>query len=96
MALFMVVERFKGGTPAAVGERFKRCGRMIPEGSGASYVASWMWADGAGCYQIMEAPRREALDGWMASWADLGDFIVVEVMSSADYWAKALAWLTSF
>jgi hypothetical protein len=88
MALFMIVEKFKGGNAAAVGERFKRCGRMIPEGQGVEYVSSWMWADGAGCYQIMRAPDRGALDPWMANWADLGEFEVIEVMVSADFWAE--------
>ncbi len=30
--LYMVIEKFKGGSPDAVGERFRRDGRMMPEG----------------------------------------------------------------
>jgi len=28
--LFMVIERFKGGNPKPIGERFRRDGRMLP------------------------------------------------------------------
>lgn len=84
--LFMVVERFRGGDAAAVGARFRERGRMMPEGAGLVYVASWMGADGACCYQLMEAPGRGAFDGWIANWADLVEFEVVEVVESAAYW----------
>jgi len=30
--LFMVIERFKHGDPKPIGERFRRGGRMLPEG----------------------------------------------------------------
>jgi hypothetical protein len=85
--LFMVIERFKPGKRDAIGERFKRCGRMLPEG--VVYVASWL-EEGSGelCFQLMEAARREDLDPWMAKWNDLGDFEVHPVLSSADYWAR--------
>lgn len=86
--LFMVIERFKQGNLAAVGERFKRCGRMMPDGAGVSYVSSWMEAGGACCYQIMEAPDRASLDPWIANWSDLVEFEVVPVMTSAEFWTK--------
>jgi hypothetical protein len=85
--LYMVIERFRGGDPGAVGARFRERGRLIPEGSGVEYVSSWMGADGAVCYQLMEAPGRAALDGWIAAWADLVEFEVVEVVASAEYWS---------
>lgn len=85
--LIMITERFKGGDWRAVGERFKERGRMIPEGSGVSYVASWMRRDGAGCFQIMEAPTALALEPWMAAWRDLAEFDVVPVQTSAEFWA---------
>ena len=85
--LFMVVERFKDGGPARVGERFAARGRMMPEDAGVAYVASWMAADGSCCYQIMEAPDRAALDPWIANWSDLVEFEVVPVVVSAEYWA---------
>lgn len=86
--LFMVVERFRGGDASAVAARFRAHGRLIPADSGAEYVASWMAADGASCYQIMKAPTRSALDGWLAAWADLVDFEVTEIAVSADWWAQ--------
>ncbi len=85
--LFMVIERFKGGDPGPVGERFHLRGRLIPEGNSIEFVASWMTSDGAACYQLMQAPSRDALDSWMVNWRDLVDFDVVEVMPSADFWA---------
>jgi hypothetical protein len=37
--LFMVMERFKHGDAGPFGERFRREGRMLPEG--VTYHASW-------------------------------------------------------
>lgn len=85
--LFMVIERFRAGNPDAVGQRFRARGRLMPEGSPITYVASWMTADGAACYQIMEAPDAAALEPWMNAWRDLVDFEVVPVLTSADFWA---------
>jgi len=31
--LFMVIERFKNGDPKPIGQRFRREGRMLPEGA---------------------------------------------------------------
>jgi hypothetical protein len=88
--LFMVIERFcdEVGGLSAVGERFKARGRMIPEGSGVAYVTSWMAADGSCCYQLMESPTREALDGWIGAWHDLVEFEVSPVVTSAEFWAR--------
>lgn len=86
--LYMIVETFRSGTPDQVGDRFKAKGRLMPEGANLQYVASWMSADGARCYQLMEAPSRRALDGWIANWSDLVDFEVVEVQPSAEFWAS--------
>ncbi len=86
--LFMVIERFKNGDPAPVGERFRARGRLIPDSSGASFISSWMTADGHACYQLMEAPTRESLDGWIAAWSDLVDFEIVPVQTSAEFWAR--------
>jgi hypothetical protein len=46
-----------------------------------------MAADGSDCYQLMKAPGRSAFDGWVANWADLVDFDITEVQSSADFWS---------
>jgi len=84
--LFMVIERFKHGDVAPVGERFQRCGRMLPEG--VTYHASWMDATGIRCFQIMEAPSPEALNQWMVRWKDLIDFEIIPVLTSQDFWSK--------
>ena len=81
----MVIERFKNGDAKQVGERFRTRGRMLPEG--VTYQASWMTAGGSQCFQIMDAPSREALDEWVRRWSDLVDFEIVEVLTSADFWA---------
>ena len=84
--LFMVIEHFRNADFRAVGDRFKRNGRMLPEG--VVYHASWMDSLNARCLQIMEAPDRESLTPWIARWDDLVDFEIVPVQMSADFWAK--------
>ena len=84
--LFMVIERFKRGDPGPIGERFKRSGRMLPEG--VTYQASWVDSAGARCFQLMEAPRPELLNAWVSRWDDLIDFEIVPVLTSADFWAQ--------
>ncbi len=84
--LFMVIEHFRNGDPVPVGERFRRNGRMLPEG--VTYHASWMDASGARCFQVMEAERPELLDAWVARWSDLVHFEIVPVLTSVDFWAK--------
>jgi hypothetical protein len=86
--LFMVIERFKAGHPREVGERFRARGRLMPADAPIEYVASWMAQDGSHCFQIMQAPRAEALAGWTANWADLVDFEIVPIQTSAEFWAN--------
>jgi hypothetical protein len=57
--LFMVIEQFKNGYVEAIGERFRRNGRMLPVG--VSYHASWVAAQNARCFQIMDAPDHDCL-----------------------------------
>jgi hypothetical protein len=82
--LFMVIERFKD--EAAVAERFKDSGRLLPDG--VVYHASWVEPDGSRCFQLMEAPDRPALDGWVRRWQDICDFEVVSVLPSQEFWAR--------
>ncbi len=84
--LFMVIERFRQGDPAAVGERFKTSGRMLPDG--VTYQASWMDETGSQCFQIMDAPDRDALNVWVRCWDDLVEFEITPVLTSADFWAR--------
>ena len=80
--LFMVVEQFKNGDAVPVYRRFKEQGRLAP--AGLEYRGSWVTADLTRCYQVMECPERALLDEWMARWADLVDFEVHPVMTSAE------------
>lgn len=62
--------------------RFREKGRLAPEG--LTYVSSWVTEDLATCYQVMETADRALLDRWMAQWADLVEFEVIPVMTSAE------------
>lgn len=84
--LFMVIERFREDSLSAVGERFGRLGRMLPDG--VVYHASWFEPSGTRCFQIMEAPSRAALDAWIAQWEDLVGFEVLAVVPSTEFWAQ--------
>ena len=86
--LFMITEHFDGGDPVPVYRRFGERGRLAP--AGLAYLGSWVTSDLTRCYQVMECADRSLLDEWMAQWADLVRFEVVEVMSSADA-AEAVA-----
>jgi hypothetical protein len=79
---FLVIERFRGGNPIPVYRRFRDSGRMAPEG--LRYISSWVTADFRRCYQIMECEDPRLLDEWMAKWADLVEFEVVPIMTSAE------------
>jgi hypothetical protein len=82
----MVVESFRGGRAEAVYARVRSQGRLAPPG--LQYVASWVTLDGGMCYQIMECADRQLLDTWIAAWADLVEFSVTPVMTSAEAAAK--------
>jgi hypothetical protein len=86
LMLLMVIERFKDGNTKPIGERFRRDGRMLPEG--VVYHASWVDPAGARCFQLMEAPDPESLAAWTSRWDDLVEFEVIPVLSSADFWSK--------
>jgi hypothetical protein len=80
--LFMVIEHFEAGDPTPVYRRFGERGRLAPEG--LDYIGSWVTSDLTCCYQVMETADRSLLEEWMAQWADLVRFEVVEVITSAD------------
>jgi Protein of unknown function (DUF3303) len=84
--LFMVIENFKDGDARAIGERFKRSGRMLPEG--LIYQASWVESTGVHCFQVMQTADPELLKTWVSRWNDLIDFEIVSVESSAEFWAQ--------
>jgi hypothetical protein len=80
--LYMVVEHFKNGDAVPVYRRFRERGRLAP--TGLNYVNSWVTCDLTRCFQIMESPDRALLNQWLAQWADLVDFEVVPVITSAE------------
>ena len=86
--LFLVIEHFTKGIEA-VGERFQKQGRMMP--NDVIYHLSWMESAGARCFQIMEAPSAQSLAGWARHWDDLVDFEIIPVETSSDFWAKHAA-----
>jgi hypothetical protein len=59
----------------------------MPEG--VRYVSSWVTHDLAHCYQVMDCDTRALLDEWIASWADLVEFEVIPVITSAEAAARA-------
>jgi len=83
--LFMVIEHFKGNAKL-IGERFRKSGRMMPEG--VVYHASWLEPAGNRCFQVMEAPDAESLNVWVSRWNDLMDFEIIPVLTSQDFWSK--------
>lgn len=85
--LFMVIERFKPDSIALIGDRFKRSGRMLPDG--VTYHASWVDSNGTRCFQIMESAHPDLLRSWMSQWDDLIDFEIMPVLASEDFWARA-------
>ena len=82
--LFMVIEHFKD--IAAIGERFKRVGRMLPDG--VAYRASWVEPGGARCFQVMEADSAAPIEAWASRWQDLAEFEIVPVLTSQQFWAE--------
>jgi hypothetical protein len=61
---------------------------MLPES--VIYHASWIDAQSARCFQVMEAPDEESLKPWIDAWSDLVEFEVVPVQTSAEFWATAM------
>ena len=80
--LYMVVEHFRGGDAVSVYRRFRDRGRLVPDG--LRHVDSWVSADLTHCYQLMECEDRDLIDRWTAGWADLVEFSVTPVVTSAE------------
>lgn len=84
----MVIEKFRAGKVRDVYLRFDEKGRMAPDG--VAYVNSWINEDVTICYQVMESESRDKLMEWISHWADLVDFEVVPVMTSAEARKKVM------
>lgn len=82
MQRYMVIEKFRGGDAVPVYRRFRDRGRLAPDGLVS--VASWVDEPMRRCYQVMETEDRALLDAWIANWADLVEFEVISVMTSAE------------
>jgi len=82
----MLIERSKDGDEKPVGERFRRDGRMLPDG--VIDHASWVDPAGFRCFQLMEAPNPESLAAWRSRWDDLVAFETVPLLTSSDFWSK--------
>jgi hypothetical protein len=80
--LYMIIEHFRGGDAKPVYARFRERGRLAP--AGLSYISSWVTDDMQHCFQVMEAADRALLDQWIAEWADLVEFEVIPVITSAE------------
>ena len=74
MPRYMVIEHFRDG-PGPVYARFREKGRMLPEG--LCYLDSWLSADGARCFQLMETEDAALFEPWFAAWQDLVEFELV-------------------
>ena len=84
----MVIEHFRPGRVGNIYRRLEESGRHMP--AGLTYVGSWITDDLTTCYQVMECRDPSLLDEWISHWADLVDFEVVPVISSAEAKEKAL------
>jgi hypothetical protein len=80
--LFMVIESFRNQDAKAVYRRFRDKGRMMPEG--LTFVGSWVSADLARCFQLMEADDVTLLQRWVAEWSDLAEFEIVPVVAGKE------------
>lgn len=78
----MVIEKFK--TPGAldVYRRARDSGRMMP--AGLEYLASWIDLEFTQCFQLMQTEKEELLRQWTSHWADLVDFKIIPVQTSAE------------
>lgn len=78
----MIVEHFRNDDARPVYERFRRHGRLAPDG--LRYIDSWVTPDLTRCYQVMECDDRDLLDAWLTQWEDLVEFEVHPVITSTE------------
>src|SRR4029450_5408907 len=79
---YMVVEHCREGNPVPVYRRFRDQGRMAPDG--LRYVSGWVAEDLRCWHQIMECEDTALLEPWTARLADVIEFEVIPVITSAD------------
>jgi hypothetical protein len=78
----MAIERFRNRDAAAVHQRFREKGRMLPDG--LRYLDSWVETNFDRCFQLMECEDVQLFQQWIAHWQDLVDFEIVAVNTSKD------------
>jgi hypothetical protein len=83
--LYMIVEHFRDGDALPVYRRFRDRGRLAPDG--LQYVSSWVSADLRRCFQIMQCDDVALLAQWTGHWADLVEFEVIPIITSAEAFA---------
>jgi len=80
--LYMVLETFKDGAAAEVYRRARERGRLMPEG--LHYISSWVDLELKRCFQLMETEDPSLFEAWIQAWADLVEFEVIPVQTSAE------------
>jgi hypothetical protein len=80
--LFMVIETFRNQDGKAIYRRLRDRGRQMPDG--LSFVSSWVQADMARCFQLMECDDVTLLQRWIVQWSDLMAFEIVPVVAGKD------------
>ncbi|OLB44198.1 MAG: hypothetical protein AUI04_00970 [Candidatus Rokubacteria bacterium 13_2_20CM_2_64_8] len=80
--LFMVIESFRNQDAKSIYRRLRDRGRSTPEG--LQFVNSWVTADLARCFQLMECDDVTLLQRWVTEWSDLVGFEIVPVVSGKD------------
>ncbi len=80
--LFMVIEHFKDADPVPIYQRLRDQGRQLPDG--LVYVDSWIEANFARCFQLMECDDPALLQEWVLQWRGLGVFEFVPVVPSRE------------
>jgi hypothetical protein len=77
MPQYMVIKRFREGHSGGVFDRLHTKGQLLPEG--LHFVASWLCASDARCFQIMETEDPTLFEAWKARWDDLIELEIVEL-----------------
>lgn len=80
--LFMVIEQFRNGDAAAVYQRYRERGRMLPEG--LEYLDSWVESNLGRCFQLMRCEDPKLIKVWTSQWRDLVEFEIVPVLTSKE------------
>lgn len=78
----MVIEHFRKGDAAAVYQRYRERGRMMPEG--LEYVDSWVESGLGRCFQLMRCDDPKLFHVWTSQWQDLVEFEIVPVLTSKE------------